>query len=506
MAPSTFTYDFKDAKIGFTGTSTFPTGLFINNEWVHSAEGVTHEVINPTNGKSIGVIELASEKDIDIAVKAARTAFETTWGFHTSGAQRGRLLFKLAELIEKHVDELAALEALDNGKAVSIAKVVDVQGAADVLRYYGGWADKIHGKTIEVDETKLAYTRHEPIGVVGSIVPWNFPIWMLSWKLGPALATGNTVVFKPSEFTPLTALRVASLVAEAGFPPGVINIVPGYGNVAGAAISSHMDIDKVAFTGSTIVGRHIMKSAANSNLKAVTLELGGKSPTLIMDDADLDQAIKWAAFGILFNHGQTCSAGSRVYVQESIYPKFIEKFTETMKNVPVGDPFNPSTFQGPQVSQIQFDRIMTHIENGKKEGATLHLGGERHGQEGFFIQPTIFTDVKPEMSISKEEIFGPVVVVATFKTDEEIIKIANEHHYGLAAAVFSANTSRSINISNKLRAGTVWINSYNLLHPNVPFGGYRHSGIGRELGEYALSNYTEVKAVHINLSAKAPLP
>jgi len=267
-----------------------------------------------------------------------------------------------------------------------------------------------------------------------------------------------------------------------------------------------MDIDKVAFTGSTIVGRHIMKSAANSNLKAVTLELGGKSPTIITDDADLDQAIKWAAFGILFNHGQTCSAGSRVYVQEGIYPKFIDKFTETMKNIPLGDPFHPSTFQGPQVSQIQFDRIMTHIENGKKEGATLHLGGERHGEEGYFIQPTIFTNVKPEMSISKEEIFGPVVVVATFKTDEEIIKISNDHHYGLAAAVFSENVSRSISISNKLRAGTVWINAYNLLHPNVPFGGYRHSGIGRELGEYALSNYTEVKAVHINLTAKAPLP
>jgi len=382
---------------------------------------------------------------------------------------------------------------------------MDVQSTANVFRYYGGMADKIHGKTIEVNESKLAYTRIEPIGVVGQIVPWNFPIAMLSWKIAPALATGNAIVFKPSEWTPLTALRLAELVVEAGYPPGVMNIVTGKGNVAGAAISNHMGIGKIAFTGSTLVGRHILKAAANSNLKKVTLELGGKSPALILDDSNLDAAIKWAAFGILFNHGQACTAASRVFVHESVYEKFLPKFTEVLKSVKVGDPFQNDTYQGPQVHQVHYDRIMNYIDIGKKEGATVHLGGERHGTEGYFIQPTIFTDVKPEMTIVKEEIFGPVVVVIKFRDEDDLIKMANDTLYGLSASVFSQDITKAITTANALQAGTVWINSHHIVNNNVPFGGYKQSGIGRELGDAVIDNYTEVKAVHVNLTAPPPL-
>jgi len=505
MAPTTFSYDFSNEASGFRKKTSFSTGLFINGQFVDSVESKTFEIINPTTAKSLGHITVASEKDIDLAVEAAQKAFDSTWGLHTTGQQRGKLLIRLAELIEENIEELAALESLDNGKAVAIAQVVDVQGAADVLRYYGGWADKIHGKTIETDEATFAYTRHEPIGVVGQITPWNFPIMMLAWKLGPALATGNTIIFKPSEFTSLTALRVAVLVKEAGFPPGVVNIVPGLGNVAGAAIANHMGIGKIAFTGSTAVGRAIMKAAASSNLKRVTLELGGKSPTLVLDDCNLDNAARWAVFGVLANHGQMCCAGTRIYVQDNIYDKFMEKFLAVMKGIKVGDPFRPDTFQGPQVSKIQFDRIMSYIDRGKKEGATCLVGGQQHGTEGYFIEPTIFTDVKPEMTIVKEEIFGPVGVVSRFSNDEELIKLANDSVYGLASAVFSENMSRAIKLANALKAGTVWVNTYNTIRYNVPFGGYKQSGHGRELGEYALENYTQTKAVHVNLSGPPPI-
>jgi aldehyde dehydrogenase (NAD+) len=416
------------------------------------------------------------------------------------GYERAKLLLNLADLIEKNVDELAALESLDNGKAFAIAKAVDVTAAVRVFRYYAGWCDKNHGKTIEVDDTKLAYTRNEPIGVVGQIIPWNFPIMMLSWKLAPALATGNAIILKPSEFTPLTAIRTAHLIQEAGFPPGVVNIVTGYGNTAGAAIAAHPNIEKIAFTGSTLVGRSVMRAAAESNLKKVTLELGGKSPNIVCNDADLDQAVKWSAFGIYFNHGQCCCAGSRVYVQEDIYDKFLARFTEHVKTLKVGDPFHQDTFQGPQVSKIQFDRIMGYIQKGKEEGATVLMGGERHGSEGYFIEPTVFTDTKPDMTIVKDEIFGPVVVVSKFKDDEDIIPVANDTLYGLAAAVFTRDISRAMKIAHSLHAGTVWVNCYNILNESVPFGGYKQSGIGRELGEYALANYTNVKAVHVNIS------
>ena len=322
---------------------------------------------------------------------------------------------------------------------------------------------------------------------------------MWAWKIGPAVATGNTVVIKTAEQTPLSALVAANLVKEAGFPPGVINIISGFGKIAGAAISSHMDIDKVAFTGSTVVGRQIMKAAAGSNLKKVTLELGGKSPNIIFNDADIENAISWVNFGIFFNHGQCCCAGSRVYVQSGIYDKFVQRFKERAVANKVGDPFEADTFQGPQVSQLQYDRIMSYIQEGKKEGATVVTGGERHGDKGYFIQPTIFSDVTEDMKIMQEEIFGPVCSIAKFETEEEIIKTGNNTTYGLAAAVHTSNLNTAIRVSNQLRAGTVWVNQYNMLHHQIPFGGYKESGIGRELGEAALANYTQTKSVSIRL-------
>lgn len=487
------------------GKSSFPGGLFINNKFVPAQDGKTFAVVNPSTGKEIAQVAEASAKDVDIAVKAARKAYNESWGMSVPGFKRGHLLMKLADLIEKNIDELAAIESLDNGKAFSIAKGFDFAEVAANLRYYGGWADKNQGKTIEVDPSKLHYVRNEPVGVCGQIIPWNFPALMFAWKIGPALATGNTVVLKSAEQTPLSALRMCELIAEAGFPPGVVNVISGFGPVAGAAVANHMDIDKVAFTGSTIVGRNIMKAAASTNLKKVTLELGGKSPNVIFADADLDQAVGWAAFGIMFNHGQCCCAGSRVYVEEKVYDQFMQKMEAKVKAIQVGDPFAQNTFQGPQVSQLQYDRVMQYIESGKQEGANLLTGGARHGQEGYFIEPTIFTNVNPESKIGKEEIFGPVVVVHKFKDQGDLIAQANNTVYGLAAAVFSRDITRALDTAHKLQAGTVWVNCYNQLNPQVPFGGYKQSGIGRELGEYALANYTNYKAVHVNLHGPTPM-
>ncbi|KAF7351555.1 Aldehyde dehydrogenase [Mycena sanguinolenta] len=518
-----FTYEFNNES--YTGKVSFPTGLFINGEFVDGVKGTTLEVFNPTTGKVLTTVTEATAGDVDCAVKAAQAAFDTTWGLNAPGALRAELMNKLASLIEKYNDELCALEALDNGKTFWWAKMLDVAFAISTFKYYAGWADKIGGQTIETDEKKLAYTRHEPIGVVGQITPWNFPLLMFAWKVAPALATGNTVVVKPSEFTPLTAIRMCSIIQEAGFPPGVVNVVTGYGNTAGQAIADHMDIQKVAFTGSLAVGRKIMAAAAATNLKNVTLELGGKSPNIIFNDADLEKVQcergrlrqvdpfdketgygycrflghGWPPLAETWNQGQSCCAGSRVYVQEGIYDKFLAMFTERTKNINVGDPFIPGVNQGPQVSQQQYDRIMAYIESGKNDGATLHLGGNRHGTEGYFIEPTIFTDTREDMKIVKEEIFGPVGVVIKFKDEAEVIRLANDSTYGLAAAVFTQDINRAIETAHKLQAGTAWINCVNQLHTNVPFGGYKQSGIGRELGEYALHNYTNVKAVHINL-------
>ncbi|KAI5864451.1 aldehyde dehydrogenase [Durotheca rogersii] len=484
-------------KTPITGEFTQPTGLWINNEWVEGVDKKSFEVINPTTEEVICSVSEATEKDVDLAVAAARKAFNGVWRT-TTPQQRGIYLLKLAELAEKNLDLLAAVESLDNGKSITMARG-DVGAVVGCLRYYGGWADKIEGKTIDINHETFHYTRQEPIGVCGQIIPWNFPLLMLAWKIGPALATGNTIVLKTAEQTPLSGLVFANLVKEAGFPPGVLNIISGIGKIAGAALSAHLDVDKIAFTGSTVVGRAIMKAAASSNLKKVTLELGGKSPNIVFNDADIEQAISWVNFGIYYNHGQCCCAGSRVYVQEGIYDKFIAAFKARAEQNAVGDPFDENTFQGPQVSQLQYDRIMGYIEEGKKDGATVEAGGERHGDKGYFIKPTIFTNVTPDMKIMREEIFGPVVAVAKFKTEEEVVALGNDSAYGLAAAVHTKDLNTAIRVSNDLRAGTVWVNSYNLLHHQLPFGGYKESGIGRELGEAALANYTQNKSVSIRL-------
>ncbi|KAL7933472.1 aldehyde dehydrogenase domain-containing protein [Trichoderma chlorosporum] len=480
-----------------TGPYQQPIGLFINNEWVEGVDKKKFEVINPSNEEVITSVCEGTEKDVDLAVAAARKAFNTTWKKTTPG-ERGRLILKLADLVEKNLDLLAAVESLDNGKSISLARG-DVSAVAGCIRYYGGWADKIEGKTLDIAPDMFNYTRHEPLGVCGQIIPWNFPLLMLSWKIGPALATGNTIVMKSAEQTPLSALVFANLVKEAGFPPGVFNLISGFGKTAGAAISAHMDIDKVAFTGSTVVGRAIMKAAASSNLKKVTLELGGKSPNIVFNDADIEQAISWVNFGIYFNHGQTCCAGTRIFVQEGIYDKFLEAFKKRALANKIGDPFHHETFQGPQVSQLQFDRIMGYIQAGKDEGATVEIGGERHGDKGYFIKPTVFSNVTADMKIMREEIFGPVAAIAKFKTEEDVIQMGNDSNYGLAAAVHTTDLNTAIRVSNAINAGTVWVNCYNLLHHQMPFGGYKESGIGRELGEAALANYTQNKSVAIRL-------
>ncbi|KAL4063401.1 aldehyde dehydrogenase domain-containing protein [Scleroderma yunnanense] len=498
--PTVFTYKF-DTPV-YKGDVSFETGLFINGQFVDGSNNTTIDVVNPTTGKVITSVSEGTPQDVDRAVKAAQQAFDTTYGLNCPGPRRRILLNNLASLLEKNADELAAIEALDNGKAFNMARNADVPMAVECLRYYAGWSDKLGGNVLETTEEQLTYTRHEPIGVVGQIIPWNFPLLMFIWKIGPALATGNTIVLKTSEFTPLSALRMCHLAQEAGFPPGVLNVVTGYGNTVGNAITTHMGIYKVAFTGSTLVGRKVMEAAAKSNLKNITLELGGKSPNIIFDDADLEQAVNWASFGLYFNHGQCCCAGTRIFVQEKIYDEFLKRFIAKSQGVKVGDPFAADTFQGPQVSEIQYNRIMGYIESGKKDGATVHTGGERHGNDGYFIQPTVFSDTRPDMRIVQEEIFGPVGVVIKFKDEDDVLRQSNDSVYGLAAAVFTKDLHRALTTAHKLKAGTVWINCYNQLNAHVPFGGFKQSGIGRELGEYALANYTEVKSIFVNLGLK----
>ena len=471
------------------------TKLLINNRWVPSESGKTFSTINPSTGDEICQVAEADASDVDMAVEAARAAFEIgPWG-KMKASERGRLLHRLADLIEKNVEELARIESLDNGKPFSVAKAVDVPKTIACYRYFAGWADKIHGKTIPIDGDFLCYTRHEPMGVVGQIIPWNFPLLMQAWKLAPALATGNTVVMKPAEQTPLSALRIGELIVEAGFPEGVVNILPGFGPTAGAAIAGHMDVDKVAFTGSTEVGHLIMEAAAKSNLKPVTLELGGKSPNIIFEDTDLDEAVEGAHMGLFSNQGQSCCAGSRVFVEETIYNQFVEKSVARARKRRVGDPFDPTTDQGPLVDHLQFDRVMGYVESGRREGATLACGGDRVGDRGYFIQPTVFADVEDGMKIAREEIFGPVMSIIPFRSLDEVIARANRTTYGLAAAVWTRDIKKALAVSNGVRAGTVWINCYNVMDTRSPFGGFKQSGIGRELGEYGLQQYTQVKSV-----------
>ncbi|KAL5508448.1 hypothetical protein ACEPAH_6067 [Sanghuangporus vaninii] len=492
---------------GSNKSISLPTGLFINNEFVPSVDGLTIKSVNPATEEVICSVSAASEKDISAAVAAARSALKTTWGKNVTGVERARLINKLADLMERDQQELAELESLDNGKPVRIARDGDIVDSIGCLRYYAGWADKIVGQTIEVDnKTKLALTRHDPIGVCGQIIPWNYPIQMWAWKVGPALATGCTIVMKPSEITPLSALKLSELVKEAGFPPGVINTVPSLGSIGGAALASHPDVDKVAFTGSTVTGRKIMEAAAKSNLKKVSLELGGKSPHIIFESADLEQAANWAALGILYNNGQDCTAGSRVYVQDTVYDKFMALLVEKAKTLVVSHGFDERASAGPVVSKTQYERVWNYIESGKSEGAKVVFGGEKRKERGYWVDPTIFGGITPTMKIVKEEIFGPVLAVAKFSTEEEAIALANDTSYGLGAGFHSNDANQCMRVSSALEAGTVWVNQYNILNNNVPFGGKKQSGIGRELGSYALEEYTSVKAVHWNFGEKLDWP
>jgi len=477
--------------------------LFINNEWQDAVSGRSFPTINPATGEVICQVAEGDKADVDKAVKAARDAFRlgSPWR-RMDASHRGLLLHRLADAIERDSAYLAELETLDNGKPYAVSYSVDLPNVVKCLRYYAGWADKWEGKTIPIDGDYFCYTRHEPIGVCGQIIPWNFPLLMQAWKLGPALATGNTVVMKVAEQTPLTALYVASLIKEVGFPPGVVNIISGMGPSAGAAISAHMDVDKVAFTGSTEVGHLIQTASGTSNLKKVTLELGGKSPNIIMSDADMEVAVEQAHFALFFNQGQCCCAGSRTYVQAEIYDEFLERSAERAKRRVVGDPFNMNTEQGPQVDEEQFNKILGYISSGKKEGAKLMCGGGVASDRGYFIQPTVFGDVQDNMTIAREEIFGPVQQILKFKTLEEVVERANDSQYGLAAAVFTKDIDKAHYISHALRAGTVWINCYDIFGAQAPFGGYKASGNGRELGEYGLDNYTEVKTVTIKVPQK----
>ncbi|KAL4227685.1 Retinal dehydrogenase 1 [Mactra antiquata] len=479
------------------------TQIFINNEWVNSESGKTFPTINPTNGKKICDVQEGDKDDINKAVAAAKKAFEfgSVWRTMDS-SMRGVLLNKLAELIQRDRTYIASLETLDNGKPYKDAYYRDMERCIRTLRHYAGWTDKIQGKTIPVDGSSFCYTRHEPVGICGQIIPWNFPAAMMIWKIAPALACGNTVVVKPAEQTPLTSLYLASLVKEAGFPPGVVNVVPGYGPTAGGALTVHPDVNKVTFTGSTEVGQLIMEASAKSNLKRITLELGGKCPLVVFKDADLDTVVEAAHQAIFFNMGQVCTAGSRTYVHADIYDEFVKRSVDRAKNKLIGDPFDLKSEYGPQVSKEQFDKVLELIESGKSEGAKLECGGNRHGTEGYFIQPTVFTNVTENMRIGKEEIFGPVQQLIKFKTMDEVVARANDTTYGLAAACFTNDIDTAIEFSSRIQAGSVWINGYSLSTPQVPFGGYKMSGIGREGGEYGLQAYYEVKTVVIKTNKK----
>jgi aldehyde dehydrogenase (NAD+) len=482
-----------------TRSVSIPTKLLINNQWVESEAGKTFATFNPATGEEIAQIAEADARDVDRAVAAARQALERGPWRTTSASERGRMLNRLADLLEKHADELAHLEAIDNGMPLSTARNIALPLTIAHIRYFAGWADKNHGKTIPINGNYFCYTRHEPVGVVGQITPWNFPMLMYGMKLGPALSMGNTVVLKPAEQTPLTALRLGELIIEAGFPQGVVNILPGYGPTAGAAIANHMDIDKVAFTGSTEVGHSILETAGRTNLKRVSLELGGKSPNIVFADADMDQTIEGCHFALFFNQGQVCCAGSRLFVEDTVYDEFVEKSVARAKRRTVGDPFDPATEQGPQIDNVQFEKVMTYIDSGKREGAELLTGGKRIGDKGYFIEPTVFAEVRDNMKIAREEIFGPVMSIMKFHDMDEVITRANDTAYGLAAAVWTRDIGKALAISNNVRAGTVWVNCFDVFDAAAPFGGFKQSGIGREMGEYALQQYTEVKTVTIKI-------
>jgi aldehyde dehydrogenase (NAD+) len=470
--------------------------LLIGGRRLPAQSGRYFETLDPANEQVLTHVAEADAADIDAAVASARAAFEGEWG-HLRAADRGNALLRLADLIRQNQDALVELESLDSGKPVSAIKRQDLPAVLDTLTYYAGWADKINGQVIPARPDALTYTVREPIGVVGAIIPWNFPLMIGMWKIAPALACGCTVVLKPAELTPLTALKIGELALAAGFPPGVLNVVPGFGKTAGAALADHPDVDKITFTGSPAVGRQILRSAAG-NLKRVTLELGGKSANIIFPDADIDAAVKAAGSGIFFNTGQVCSAGSRILAHEDIYDDVVERLVNRAKGVRVGNPRDTGTAMGPLVSQVQMDRVLEYIAIGRREGAQIAVGGARLGDTGYFVSPTVFAGVDHQMRISQEEIFGPVATVIRFKDDEDALRIANGTKYSLAAGVWSSDVTRVHRFVRRLKAGTVWANTYGPTDVRLPWGGARDSGFGREHGEEAIANFTEPKAVWIN--------
>lgn len=474
-------------------------GIYIDGAYVESASGKTFDVTNPATEEVIATVSQAQVEDVDTAVEAARKAFDKGEWTKMEAAERSHLIYKFADLLEENREELAQLESLDNGKPYQIALEDDVDGTVQHFRYYAGWATKIFGKTTQISPDYVTYTLHEPVGVVGQIIPWNFPLAMAGWKLGSALAVGCTVVIKPASETPLSLLYVAELFKEAGFPDGVVNVVPGSGSVAGEAIITHEDVDKVAFTGSTAVGQGVAKQAADQ-IKSVTLELGGKSPAIILEDADLDEAIEGAFDGTMYNMGQNCSACTRVYVQRSIYDQVVDGIAERVAAVKLGAGLDSEANMGPLVSKKQQNTVLGYIEKGKEEGARLVTGGSKGIEKGYFVEPTVFADVEDDMTIAREEIFGPVMSIFPFDTVEEVIERANDSEYGLAASVWTENIKKAHYITGKLKTGTVWINDFGLEWETMPFGGYKKSGVGREMGgEYGLANYTEVKSVFVNI-------
>jgi aldehyde dehydrogenase (NAD+) len=477
---------------------SFQTRLLIDGKWCDSKSGKTFGTYNPATEELIAEVAEGDAADIDLAVRAARKAFDSGLWRKVDARDRGILMNRLADLIEKNIDELAELETLDNGKPIGESRGGDLPLVVDCFRYYAGWADKIHGQTVPIRGNYFCYTKREPVGVAGQIIPWNFPLLMVAWKWGPALAAGCTVVLKPAEQTPLTALRIGELALEAGYPAGVINIVPGFGETAGDALVKHPGVDKLAFTGEGRTAQLIMKNASET-LKRITFELGGKSPNIIFADADLDAAVEGSLIGMYLNQGQCCCAGTRLFVQDSAHDAFVAKLAAKVKARKVGDPFDPATQMGPQVDKAQFDKILSYIDKGKAEGARCVTGGERLGDKGFFIKPTIFADVKDDMAIARDEIFGPVLSVIKFHDIDEVVQRANSTDYGLAAAVWTRDIGKAHTIADRVRAGTVWINCYDVFDAAAPFGGFKRSGIGRELGEKALDNYTELKTVTIAL-------
>lgn len=479
--------------------------LLIDGQLVDAASGKRFDVVNPANGVKIADVAEGDRADIEKAVAAARRAFEGGAWPRLTASQRGQLLWKLGDLLEQNLEEFAEIESLDNGKPRAVAAAADVPLAVDLFRYMAGWATKIEGNTIPISTPTISgaefhsYTLREPVGVVGQIIPWNFPLLMAAWKLGPALATGCTVVLKVAEETPLSAIRLGHLIQEAGFPPGVVNIITGFGETAGAALAAHGDVDKIAFTGSTEVGKLIVKAAGETNLKKVTLELGGKSPNIILPDADLETAISGAANAIFFNHGQCCCAGSRLFVHRDQFQDVVDGVAEQARQIKLGPGLHPETQMGPMVSQVQRDRVCGYLESGVQEGATAVVGGQAAGDDGFFVEPTVLVDTNPQMKVIREEIFGPVVAAMPFDDPDQLVAEANDSVYGLAAAVWTRDISLGHKIAKRLRAGSVWINCYNVFDAALPFGGYKQSGWGREMGHEAIDLYTETKAITLKL-------